>query len=179
MRPLELAAHITILVLVCIGVGAAIYFKWTRQRQKETEEKVVEEAHVRTTSGSLDRVKPISSDLPLFKTRSSLSMSSSPAALHAPKTLRSPVIKFTLTPPGRRSRKDGSMDGLPSVETVLEQYEREADAAKRSDNSEHDQILTDQDLGEPGPCVVEEEAVAAKKSVWDRPHITERAAKEA
>lgn len=61
---------------------------------------------------------------------------------------------------------------------MLEQYEREADAAERLDKAEHNQILQDKDLGEPGPSVIEHGLVKGG-SAWDRPHIAMRTAGEA
>ena len=43
---------------------------------------------------------------------------------------------------------------MPSVETVLEQYEKEAESDDKM--GEEDLMLTEEELGEPGPSVLNE-----------------------
>lgn len=80
--------------------------------------------------------------LPIFKTRKSLSLSkplphgleldtgTKPKKLSfsLPSPKRASSIKFTVTSPSNRSRTS-TLDSMPSVESVLDQYEEEADIA--------------------------------------------------
>ena len=73
-------------------------------------------------------------------------------------TAKSPGIRFKITTPSYRSRASSSIASLPNVETVLEHYEREADAIERHDKFARARMLDDDGLGEPGPSVPCEEA---------------------
>ncbi|KAK5092613.1 hypothetical protein LTR70_001998 [Exophiala xenobiotica] len=164
-----IAAGITILVLLAMAILAVLLTKLSRSQQTKREDHAEEEAQLRTLPKRTASKPP---QLPKFKTKSSLSMSTSPisASPRTPRTPKSPGIRFTITTPSHRSRTSGSIDSLPSVETVLERYEQEADAADQREESERAKILVNDDLGEPGPSVPTEERQEAK-SVWDRPHL--------
>jgi len=166
--PGELAAGITVLVLMMVGILAAILIRFSRSRQTRQEDRAEEEAQLRTLPKKTTSKPP---QLPIFKTRPSLSMSTSPVLVspRTPRTPKTPGIRFTITTPSHRSRTSGSIDSLPSVETVLEQYELEADAADKNDESEKAKMLSDEDLGEPGPSVPSMER-QEERSAWDRPN---------
>lgn len=81
-------------------------------------------------------------------------MSSGPYSPKSPESPKSPGIRFMITTPSHRSRKSGSIDSIPGVEAILEQYEREADTAEEhGKDGEEDVMLPDTALGEPGPSV--------------------------
>ncbi|KAK6369084.1 hypothetical protein LTR64_007244 [Lithohypha guttulata] len=147
--PGRIAASITIIALVCMSLLAILLTKLSRARQRKQEAKAEEEGQSRPTPM---RVAPKPPQLPIFKTRSSLSMSSSPTTPRSPKTPKTPGIRFTFTAPSHRSRNSGSIDSLPSVETILEQYEQEADAKDNQQETEVKPLSKKEDLGEPGPC---------------------------
>jgi len=165
----SLAAGLTVLALLVIAILATLLTKLSRRQQTKREDHAEEEAQLRTQSKRTASKPP---QLPMFKTKQSLSMSTSPVSA-SPKTTRipqSPGIRFTITTPNHRSRTSGSIDSLPSVETVLERYELEADAADQREKTEGAKMLADGDLGEPGPTVLTDEP-RKTESVWDRPHL--------
>lgn len=100
-------------------------------------------------------------------------MATSPIVARSPRTPKTPGIRFAITPPSVHSKKSVSIDGLPSVESVLQQYARDSDATT-TDDAEETRMLKEDDLGEPGPAVEEAENVK-KTSLWDRPHLASRA----
>ncbi|KAK5941904.1 hypothetical protein PMZ80_005855 [Knufia obscura] len=167
--PGGLAAGITILVLIFMGVLAAILTKFSRRQHTKQGDHAEAEAQLRTLPKRTASKPP---QLPKFTTKSSLSMSTSPISTspRSPRTPRTPGIRFTITTPSHRSRTSGSIDSLPSVETVLDRYEREADAAERHDESKGAKMLSEEELGEPGPSVPTEER-HEKRSAWDRPQL--------
>lgn len=124
--PGGLAAGLTVLFLFIVGLIAMILTKISRRRQQKQEDRAEE--------GRMD-LKPVRitskpPQLPKFKTRSSLSMSSGPYSPKSPKSPVTPGIRFTITTPSHRSRNSGSIDSIPNVETILERLEQEADAAE-------------------------------------------------
>lgn len=146
IEPGSFAAGITMLILFGTGLIAAILVKISRRRQ-ERQEVEAEEGHATTKSSRISTKPP---QLPTFSTRSSLSMSPESSSPRTP----TPGIRFTITTPSHRSRKSGSIDSLPSMETVLEKCEQEAEAAdERVRDGEQDKMLSDSDLGEPGPSI--------------------------
>lgn len=169
-----MAVGITLAILFCFGIVGLILTKLSRNRQYKQDaaaDRSEEEGRLSTLPKQIPSKPP---QLPVFKTRSSLSMSSKS---NSPKSPKSPGIRFTITSPSHRSRRSASIDSLPSVETVLEKYEREEDAkmeeVKADAEKEGDGKLTGQDLGEPGPAVSsansESEVSVVTKSMWDRP----------
>lgn len=61
------------------------------------------------------------------------------------------------------------------METVLERYEKEADAHAEAESKAK---LDEEHLGEPGPAVLDS-PIGEKQSLWDRPHIAENELKAA
>ena len=93
-------------------------------------------------------------------------MATSPIITHSPKTPQSSRIRFALTSPSVYSRTSGSTDSLPGIESVSEQYERDADASA-TQVAEDTEMVKDDEIGEPGPAI-EEVPLVKKNSVWDR-----------
>ena len=178
MRPGEIGASILILVLIALFFVAIAFNKWRLSRVQKAKQIQAEEGQMKQVDGSSKNSKPTAPKLPLFKTRSSLSMSSSPVSPRAMSFPTSTTSGFGMVSKNQPHSRSGSIDGLPSVETVLEQYEQEADAVERHDKVGRNQILKDEDIGEPGPSVVDG-STSRTKSAWDRPHIAERAAGKA
>lgn len=171
--PGSLAAGITVLVLFSVGIVGMVLTGVSRRRQQGQEE-CAEEGHSGT---KIERVSSKPPQLPMFKTRSSLSVSSTTSNPQSPKIPKTPGIRFMVTAPSHRSRNSTSMDSFPSVETVLEGYDQDESATdKHGEGDESDSMLANSDLGEPGPSVPSEE-VTPRRSAWDRPHIGKLAAK--
>lgn len=170
--PGRLAAGITIVALVCFGFIAAFLTRLRRKAPVHQEARADEEGQMtqiqQPPKAKRKHSKP--PQLPIFKTKSSLSMPSSPTAA-LPKTPKTPGIRFTLTTPSKfefnknvRPRNSGSIDSLPSMETVLERYEKEADAHAEAERTLRARPSDDDDLGEPGPAFIEA-SVPVKQSL--------------
>lgn len=160
IAPGSLAAGVTALLLFSIGLIAIVLTSVSRRRQHRQEEKAEEGSQSSQMSVVISSTPP---QLPMFKTRSSLSMSSQYTSASSPATPKSPGIRFTFTSPSHRSRKSESIDSLPNVEIVLEQYELEADAADRFRLDEKaNTTMSDQVIGEPGPAISSEESLIEK-----------------
>lgn len=161
--PGALAAGIATLVLIVIAILATILTKLSRSRQAKREDSAEEEAQLRTLPKRTAWKPP---QLPIFKTRSSVFMSTSQISVspQTPRTPETPGIRFTITTPSQRSRTSGSIDSLPSLETILERYEQEADVAVKHDTSDEAIMLHEDELGEPGPSVPSEGRMEMKSA---------------
>lgn len=149
-NPGGLAAGLTAVFLFSMGLVAVILTTISRRRQRKQED-LAEEGQIDLKNTRITSKPP---QLPRFKTRSSLSMSSGPHSPKSPESPKSPGFRFTITTPSHRSRQSGSIDSLPGVETILEQYEKEAAAAEEHvKDGEEDVMLPEGALGEPGPSV--------------------------
>lgn len=171
------AVGITLAIILCMGIFGFVLNRLSRNRQAKHNTMLERSQEEGRLSKALKRVPSKPPQLPVFKTRSSLSMSS---ASNSPKTPKSPGIRFTVTSPSHHSRRSASIDSLPSVETVLERFEKEEDANaaienKAGEDEEQDEILEDGKLGEPGPAVPTVNFTSGppllKQSLWDRPNI--------
>ena len=151
----RLVGGITIAALIGIGLIAALVTSIWRSRQKKQETPRLEEGRPEIVPERTRKSRP--PELPLYRTRQSLSTISEQNTPNTARTVRTPGIRFMITSPSLispKKRDRGSVDSLPSVETVLEQYEKEAESDDKM--GEEDLMLTEEELGEPGPSVLNE-----------------------
>ncbi|KAK4915193.1 hypothetical protein LTR66_017104 [Elasticomyces elasticus] len=139
------AAAITILILAVMGAVGIILTKISRRRQDKQEADIEQAQLPPLPTPTITEPKPLPI-LPVFRTRASLSMPSSPIS---PRTPKPPSIKFLLHSPSHRSKN--SDKDLPSIETVVDEYELDPDMVDMIKAADKLAALEDKEAGEAEP----------------------------